>query len=221
MLDGRGVAQGSPTAQIVAAHSVAVGLFAAPPTGVLPSLGALSGATERHLLTAARVFSRGGQPHTQTVTYATGLACTTTATADVLEVGGAGANVAVSGSGCHAVLGPSQTQSSTDATVTLQLDGLVGTATMDVWYPTSVSIAADDPVLNRITGAGGSCATPLYQQTRLYALVDGLDATARLRLQRERRRRRDAQRRRRRGVSVAAGVVQVQSRRARAWRPSR
>ena len=76
------------------------------------------------------------------------------------------------------MLGPSQTQSSTGATVTLQLDGLVGTATMDVWYPTSVSIAADDPVLNRITGAGGSCATPLYQQTRLYALVDGLDATS-------------------------------------------
>ena len=77
MLDGRDTPTGNDAAQLIVEHSVAVGIFAAPPTGQLPSLGPLSGQTKTHELVVSQVMSKPSQ-NDQSVTNDAALSCTTT-----------------------------------------------------------------------------------------------------------------------------------------------
>ena len=83
MLDGRNT--WSTAAQLIVEHSVAVGIFAAPPTGQLPSLGPLSGQTKTHQLVVSQVMSKPSQ-NDQSVTNDAALSCTTTEPSSVMVV---------------------------------------------------------------------------------------------------------------------------------------
>ena len=164
MLDGRGALAGNVAAQLVADGSVAVGLFAAPPMGQLPSLGPLTGQTKSHQLTVAQVMSKPAQSD-QIVTSDAALSCTTTEPSSVMVVG----------SGCVVELGPSQTEARSSSSVSFALNGLVVAMPIGVWAPSAITVKAEDDTLNLLSA---SCSMPIYQRTDLTVLVDGLDATS-------------------------------------------
>ena len=140
MLDGRDTPTGNDAAQLIVEHSVAVGIFAAPPTGQLPSLGPLSGQPKTHQLVVSQVMSKPSQ-NDQSVTNNAALSCTTTEPSSVMVMGG---------SGCAIELGLSQTQAQANANVEIALNGLNVTMPIGVWAPTTIEAKAEDEVLNRI-----------------------------------------------------------------------
>ena len=165
-----GAAQGS----LEVVQVVDVRLLAYGPAGTLPNLAPLTGQKAAFLVKAMRVSDdyRVGTPNVATA--AAGLTCDAGALVPAVLA------AFEPGTPCAVRLTEAQTRGDAAASVQVSVGGLSTSVGFGVYYPASVSIVADDPVLNRVHAGNASLScdgVPVYQTTRLRAIIDGLDAT--------------------------------------------
>jgi len=151
-----------------------VGLLAYGPAGTLPNLAPLTGQEAAFPVKAARVSDDYRLTSSNVAAAAAGLTCDAGALVPAVLAAFA------RGAPCDVRLTEAQTRGDAAASVQVSFADLSASVGFGVYYPASVSIVADDPVLNRVHTGNASLAcdgVPVYQTTRLRAIVDGLDAT--------------------------------------------
>ncbi len=168
MLDGRGWQSPSgPGGQVVVKNVAEAGLFALLPTGTLANTALLTNAATVYTLAVATVTDRDDA--SVTAAAVSGAACATSAPSTVL-----------SSFGCELQLDAAADQAATDLSITASYGSFSASASFSVWVPSDVSVSVEDPLLHRLAYASGgtfACETQQYQQTKISATVDGLDAT--------------------------------------------
>ena len=157
---------GSTTAGLSLVAPSATGLFAFTQSATLTNMAPIDGtAASSHPITAARVYDQLELGATKVMgADATALVCTSSSAPSALQL-----------SGCTVELSAAQTTNASQAAVSVSLDSLVAVVPLQIWYPSGVELLAADSLLSRISGVG-ACGAPVYQQTRISVMVDGMDA---------------------------------------------
>ncbi|KAK3274560.1 hypothetical protein CYMTET_17257 [Cymbomonas tetramitiformis] len=142
--------------QLTVTELIQVGIYAYAAQAELFNTAYLDGTDVTSSITVKRVYNKYGESDT-TTTAATclGLADATVATL----------------SSCDMVLTSSQSAGESSLSVSVT-DGTYSTSVrFRVWFPSSITVTADDAELNAVTGAkqASSCSSSLYQGTELAA----------------------------------------------------